>query len=159
MTTTEPMPELLEMYFADLDRALIGADARERAETVQAMREHAAEMLSLHGNSEQTAQHIITEFGPVEQVASAVTSAPATAAPAAPVTRTSWVDIFLLAGSVLSLLFFVFPLPAIAVLVWAILRIRQQTGNRALQRAALWISAVSAAFSVVMFTLHWINSL
>ena len=152
MTTTEPMPELLEAYFADLDRALIGADARERAETVQAMREHAAEMLSRHGNSEQTAQHVISDFGSVEQVAAAVTSAPVTAAPAA--ARIYWVDIWLLAGSILSLAFFVFPLPAIAMLAWAILRIRQHTGNRRMQKAALWISTVSAAFSVVLLTLH-----
>jgi hypothetical protein len=46
MTTTQPLPTLLEAYFADLDRALIGVDPRERAETVQAMRKHASEMLA-----------------------------------------------------------------------------------------------------------------
>ena len=52
MNSTEQMPALLEAYFADLDRALIGTDERERAETVQAMREDAAEMLLRYGVSE-----------------------------------------------------------------------------------------------------------
>ncbi|WP_104103050.1 hypothetical protein [Arthrobacter sp. 08Y14] len=156
MNTTEPLPALLEAYFADLDRALIGTDPRERAETVQAMREHAAEMLSRYGESEQTAERVIADFGPVEQIAAATTSAPATPAPAVP---RSWVDIWLLVGSIVSLLFFVFPFVAIAMLVWAILRIRQHKGNKALQRAALWVSAVSAVFAVGLYGLHVISIL
>ena len=104
MSTTERMPELLEAYFADLDRALTDSDPREHAETVQAMREHAAEMLSLHGNSEQTAERVIADFGPVEDVAAASTAAPAVPAPAA---ARSWADIWLLAGSVAGLVFYV----------------------------------------------------
>ena len=157
MNTTEPLPGLLEAYFADLNRALIGADPRERAETVQAMREHAAEMLSRYGNSDQTAERVITDFGPVEQIAEATTSAPPAPAPVSP--HYSWVDIWLLVGSIVSLMFFVFPLFAIAVLVWAILRIRQHRGNRALQKAALWVSAVSAVFAVGLSGLHAISVL
>ncbi|MBP3037563.1 DUF4190 domain-containing protein [Arthrobacter sp. zg-ZUI100] len=156
MNTTEPMPALLEAYFADLDRALIGTDARERAETVQAMREHAAEMLHRYGASEETAERVIGDFGPVEQVAAAATPMPAPASAPAP---RSWSDIWLLVGSVVSLMFFVFPLFAIAMLVWAIVRIRRNGGNRTLQKAALWISGVSAAFSIGMFISHVVHAL
>ncbi|MET4059095.1 hypothetical protein ABIB35_000626 [Arthrobacter sp. UYP6] len=171
MSTIEPLPVLLEAYFADLDRALIGTDARERAETVQAMREDAAEILNRYGVSEQTAERIIADFGPVEQVAAATTAAPTTAAPttaapttAAPVTSSpavprSWVDIWLLVGSIASLVYFVFPLLAIAMLVWAILRMRQHVGNRLLQRAALWVSAAAVVFSVGLFISHYIHAL
>ena len=98
MSATEPLPALLEAYFADLDRALIGADAREHAETVQAMREDAAEMLNRYGVSEQTAERIIADFGPVEQVAAATTAAPMASAPvtSSPAVPRSWVDIWLL---------------------------------------------------------------
>ena len=156
MSTTERMPELLEAYFADLDRALTGADPREHAETVQAMREYAAEMLSLHGNSEQTAERVIADFGPVEDVAAASTAAPAVPAPAA---ARSWADIWLLAGSVAGLVFYVFPLLSIAMLTWAVLRLRQHAGNRSLQRAALWVSVAAVVFSVGLFTLRLIRVL
>ena len=155
MSTTEPLPALLKAYFADLDRALIGADARERAETVQAMREDAAEMLNRYGVSEQTAERIIADFGPVEQVAAASTSAPVTSGPSVP---RSWVDIWLLVGSIASLVYFVFPLLAIAMLVWAILRRRQHVGNKVLQKAALWVSAAAVVFSVGLFISHYVYS-
>ncbi|WP_198410490.1 HAAS signaling domain-containing protein [Mycetocola zhujimingii] len=163
MTTTEPMPALLEAYFADLDRALIGVDARERAETVQAMREHAAELLSRHGASEETAERVIGDFGPVERVAASATPAPAAPAPAAPAPATPtpaarpWSDIWLFVGSITSLIFFVFPFVAIAMLVWAIARLRQNTGDRSLQRVALWVSVVSTALSVGLFISHLIH--
>ncbi|MDN3481427.1 hypothetical protein QMA10_05770 [Arthrobacter sp. APC 3897] len=153
MNTTEPMPALLEAYFADLDRALAGANERERAETIQAMREDAAEMLTRYGASEQGAKRVIAEFGPVEQIAAAATPAPAPAA-AASAARRSWADIWLLAGSIAGLLYFVFPPLAVAMLIWAILRWRQNTGNRTLQKAALWISGAAVVLSVVLFTLH-----
>ncbi|MCC3273561.1 hypothetical protein MUK71_01555 [Arthrobacter zhangbolii] len=151
MTTTEPMPSLLEAYFADLDRALIGTDPRERAETVQAMREDAAEMLNREGTSEQSAKRIIAEFGPVEQIAAAATSAP-TPGPA-PAPR-SWPDIWLLVGSIAALVYWILPFIGVAMMVWAIVRIRRNTGNRTLQRVALWISIASVALSGAIFLLR-----
>ena len=155
MTTTEPMPPLLKAYFADLDRALIGTDPREHTETVQAMREHAAEMLNRYGVSEQTAQRVITDFGPVEQVAAAATPAAAAAAAA----ERSWADIWLLVAAIAGLIFWVFPFIAVGVLAWAIVRIRRNTGNRSLQKAALTISGVSAVFSVGVLILRAVNAL
>ncbi|MCQ1951480.1 hypothetical protein NNX28_16280 [Arthrobacter sp. zg-Y859] len=155
MNTTEPMPALLEAYFADLDRALIGADPRERAETVQAMREDAAEMLAQEGASEKTAERIVVEFGPVEQVAAAATPAPA---PGPGPTR-SWADIWLLVGSIAGFVYWMLPFIAIAMLIWAVLRMRRNTGNRILQRVALWVSIAAVAFSVGLFIMHSVSSL
>ena len=156
MTTTEPMPALLEAYFADLDRALIGTDPREHAETVQAMREDAAEMLSRDGVSEQTAERIIAEFGPVEQIAASAPPAPAVASPAP---ARPWADIWLLVGSIIGLVYFLFPVLSVAMLIWAIVRLRRQVGSRALQKGALWVSGVAvffaAFFFVVRFSSFW----
>lgn len=153
MSTTERMPELLEAYFADLERALAGADPRERAETLQAMREHAAEMLTRDGRSDQTAERVIADFGPVEQVAAAASTAPPSA-PAGTAGPRSWTDIWLLAGSIASLVFYVFPLLAVVVLICAILRLRRSAGNRVLQKTALWISVVAVVLSVTIMFLH-----
>ncbi|MCC3276253.1 hypothetical protein LJ753_10265 [Arthrobacter sp. zg-Y20] len=155
MTTTEPMPALLEAYFADLDRALIGTDPREHAETVQAMREDAAEMLNRYGASEETAQRVIADFGPVEQIAAAATPAPA--APSDP--ARSWADIWLLVGSIIGLVYFLFPLISVAMLIWAIVRLRRHVGSRALQKGALWVSGLAvfcaAFFFIVRFSSFW----
>lgn len=150
MTATEPMPALLEAYFADLDRALIGTEPREHAETIQAMREDAAEMLNRYGASEQTVQRIIADFGPVEQVAAAASSVPS---PTPPAPR-SWADIWLLVGSIAGFIYWPFPFLAVAMLVWAVVRIRRNTGNRALQKAALWVSVVSSVLSVGLFIIR-----
>ncbi|WP_146363948.1 hypothetical protein [Arthrobacter yangruifuii] len=143
MTTTEPMPALLEAYFADLDRALIGTDPREHAETVQAMREDAAEMLNRDGASEQTAERIIAEFGPVERIAAAATPAPAATRP--------WADIWLLVGSILGLAYFIIPVLSIAMLIWAIVRMRRHVGSLPLQKAALWVSGASVGLAALLY--------
>ena len=153
MNTTEPLPALLEAYFADLDRALIGTDPRERAETIQAMREDAAETLSRFGDSDQTAERVIAEFGPVEQIAAAATPA-APAAAAAPAASRPWADIWLFVASVVGLLYFYFPVPAIAVLIWAAVRMRKHGGNRTLQKCALWISVAALAVFILLFSQH-----
>ncbi|AWB87437.1 hypothetical protein [Mycetocola zhujimingii] len=122
------------------------------------MREHAAELLSRHGASEETAERVIGDFGPVERVAASATPAPAAPAPATPAPAARpWSDIWLFVGSITSLIFFVFPFVAIAMLVWAIVRLRQNTGDRSLQRVALWVSVVSTALSVGLFISHLIH--
>lgn len=149
MNTAEPLPALLETYFADLDRALIGADPRERAETIQAMREDALEMLGQYGTSEQTAERVIAGFGPVEQIAAAATPAPpVAAAPAAP---RPWADIWLLVGSIIGLFYFYFPVLAIAMLIWAIVRKRKHAGSRPLQKGALWVSGIAVGLFLILF--------
>ena len=56
-------------------------------------------------------------------------------------------------------MFYVFPLLSIAMLTWAVLRLRQQAGNRSLQRAALWVSVAAVVISVGLFTLRLIRVL
>lgn len=58
-----------------------------------------------------------------------------------------------------NLVFYVFPLLSIAMLTWAVLRLRQHAGNRSLQRAALWVSIAAVVISVGLFTLRLIRVL
>ena len=154
MNTTEPLPALLETYFADLDRALIGADPRERAETIQAMREDAVEMLNQFGASEETAERVIAGFGPVEQIAAAATPAPpAFAAPAAP---RPWADIWLIVGSIVGFIYFLFPVLSIAMLIWATVRLRRHAGSRSLQKGAAWVSGIAVALFFILFIQRFI---
>ncbi|QHT54733.1 hypothetical protein GXP71_00530 [Cellulomonas sp. H30R-01] len=150
MTTTR-LPARLEAYLADLDRALVGTDARERAETIQAMREHAAEVLARDGDSDATVQRVIAELGPVEQIAASTTPAPPSPAPVA------WADVWLLVCAVASLALFVFPLVAVAALVWAIVRLRGSAGSRALQKAALVVSVASVVLATGLLVSHWVS--
>ncbi|MFC4613644.1 hypothetical protein ACFO3K_02875 [Cellulomonas algicola] len=150
MTTTR-LPDLLEAYLADLDRALVGTDARERAETIQAMREHASEVIARDGASDATVERVITELGSVEQIAASAT--PAGPAPAS----VAWGDVWLLVCAVASLALFVFPVVAVGALIWAIVRLRGSAGSRALQRAALVVSVVSVVLATGLVISHWVN--
>jgi hypothetical protein len=64
MSATPDFPPLVEAYLADLDRALAGADPRERAETVAAVREHAAELLARYGTTTSRRAACSTSWAP-----------------------------------------------------------------------------------------------
>ena len=145
MTTNPDFPPLVEAYLADLDRALASADPRERAETLAAVREHAAESLARHGTDDAAVRLVLDELGPVEVIAAEVTPAPAPVAAAGKIEAT---DVVLPLLAVL-----VWPLAPVA-LVWAIIRLRSGVGNRAMQWLTVVLSAIPTFGGVVFLFLH-----
>ncbi|MFD2027895.1 HAAS signaling domain-containing protein [Promicromonospora aerolata] len=148
MTTTPDFPTLVEAYLADLDRALAAADPRERAETVAAVREHAAESLAQHGTDDESVRRVLDELGPVEAIAAEATPVPA------PVTtgrKTEATDAVLAVLAVV-----LWPLAPVT-LVWAIMRLRAGVGNRALQWLTIALSAVTTFGGIVLLVLHAIS--
>ncbi|MGW2094269.1 HAAS signaling domain-containing protein [Promicromonospora sukumoe] len=150
MTTTPEFPPIVDAYLADLDRALASADPRERAETVAAVREHAAEALARHGWDDASASRVLDELGPVDAIAAEVTPAPAPAAPAlaAPAPKFEATDVVLPILAVV-----VWPL-AVVTLVWAIIRLRAGVGARGLQWLTIVLSAIPAVGAIVLLLLH-----
>ncbi|MFE6968908.1 HAAS signaling domain-containing protein [Isoptericola sp. NPDC057653] len=157
MTAAPAFPPLVEAYLADLERALASSDPRERAETLAAVREHAAEALALHGADDAGARRVLDELGPVDDIAAASTpaaSGPGGGPAAAQAPRTPAADVWLVVLAVASLAVFVVPLVAAAAVVWAVVRLRSGTGNRGLQRLALVVGAVSFAGALALYVSH-----
>ncbi|MFD7023424.1 HAAS signaling domain-containing protein [Promicromonospora sukumoe] len=154
MTTTPEFPPIVDAYLADLDRALASADPRERAETVAAVREHAAEALARHGWDEASAGRVLDELGPVDAIAAEVTPAPAPAAPApAPAPKFEATDVVLPILAVV-----VWPL-AVVTLVWAIIRLRAGVGSRSLQWLTIALSAIPTLGGILLLVMHSLNLL
>lgn len=152
MTATSDFPPLVEAYLADLDRALAAADPRERAETVAAVREHAAESLARHGTDDESARRVLDELGSVETIAAEVTPAPAPE-PVAPAAKVEATDVVLAALAVVF-----WPLAPVA-LVWAIVRLRSGVGNRVLQWVAIVFGAIPIVIGIVLLLTHVLSPL
>lgn len=150
MTATPNLPPLVEAYLADLDRALAGADPRERAETVAAVREHAAELLARYGSDDDAARRVLAELGTVDAIAAEVTPAPAPAAPArvAPAPKFEATDVVLPILAVV-----LWPLAPVT-LVWAIIRLRAGVGSRGLQWLTITLSAIPTVGGILLLVLH-----
>ncbi len=160
-------PPLVAAYLADLDRALIGADPQERADTLAAVSEHIDE--SLAGVDEPTGEQVrrvLDELGPVDRIAAAATPAPP-ATPTGPQTDDRWIGPAVLGAAVASVVLLVAapvlgaggflvltPVLALATLVVCIVRLRRPTHHRGLLQAAAALSAVvllaTVVFSVVL---------
>jgi hypothetical protein len=145
MTATPDYPPLVEAYLADLDRALAGADPRERVETVAAVREHAAELLARYGDDDESARRVLDDLGPVETIAAEVTPAPA---PVATAGTTEATDVVLVVLAIV-----VWPLSPVA-LVWAIVRLRARVGNRALQWLTVVLGAIPTLGGILLLLMH-----
>ncbi|MCP2285944.1 hypothetical protein APR04_004880 [Promicromonospora umidemergens] len=150
MTATPAFPPLVDAYLADLDRALASADPRERAETVAAVREHAAESLARHGTDNESARRVLDELGPVETIAAEVTPAPAPAAPAGTIEAR---DVVLAVLTVV-----LWPLAPVA-LVWTIVRLRSGVGNRVLQWFTIALSGIITFGGIALLVMHAVNLL
>ena len=149
MTATPDLPPLVEAYLADLDRALAGADPRERAETVAAVREHAAELLARYGSDDDAARRVLAELGTVDAIAAEVTPAPAPAtAAAAPASKFEATDVVLPILAVV-----LWPLAPVT-LVWAIIRLRAGVGSRGLQWLTITLSAIPTVGGILLLVLH-----
>ncbi|MGE9364343.1 HAAS signaling domain-containing protein [Isoptericola nanjingensis] len=154
MTAAPAFPPLVEAYLADLEHALAASEPRERAETLAAVREHAAESLALHGSDDAGARRVLDELGPVDAIAAASTpAAPAAAAPAAPA-ATPAADVWLVVLAVASLALFVVPLVAAAAVIWAVVRLRAGVGNRRVQTLALAVGTVSFVGAAALYVSH-----
>jgi hypothetical protein len=151
MTDTPTLPALIEAYLADLDRALAGADPRERAETLAAVRDHATEALSLRdGESDNAAiMRVLAELGPVDAIAAAATpvSSGLSTLLASRTSDPSKEDGPLLGVSILSL---IVPFLGVATLIWSSMRLWSRTGNRGRQIAALIVSIVTVIAHLVV---------
>lgn len=66
---------LVEAYLADLDRALSGADPREREDAIAGVREHIESLLAEGQHDSTTVEAVLGQLGPVEQIASEATPA------------------------------------------------------------------------------------
>ncbi|MFD7311081.1 HAAS signaling domain-containing protein [Promicromonospora sp. NPDC059942] len=148
MTTTPEFPPIVDAYLADLDRALASADPRERAETLAAVHEHAAEALDRHGWDDAAASRVLDELGPVDAIAAEVTPAPQSAVSVEKIEAT---DV------VLPVLAFVLWPLAPVTLVWAIVRLRSGVGKRALQWLTIVLSAIPTVVGVVFLLIHTLN--
>ncbi|GAA2220517.1 hypothetical protein GCM10010413_09680 [Promicromonospora sukumoe] len=148
MTTTPEFPPIVDAYLADLDRALASADPRERAETVAAVREHAAEALARHGWDDASASRVLDELGPVDAIAAEVTPAPTPAAPVPAPAKFEATDVVLPILAVV-----LWPLAPVT-LVWAIVRLRAAVGNRGLQWLTIVLSAIPTVGGIVLLLLH-----
>ncbi|MFJ3407897.1 hypothetical protein [Promicromonospora sp. NPDC090134] len=141
MTATPDFPPSVEAYLA----SLAVADPRERAETVAAVREHAAELLARYGTDEVSVRRVLDELGPVETRAAEVTPAPA---PVSAPGETEAMDLVLVVLAVV-----LWPLSPVT-LVWAIVRLRTGVGNRALQWLIIALSVIPSVGGIVLLLMH-----
>lgn len=133
-----------QAYLDDLDRALTGADARERADTLASVQEHLTEALPENPTTEDV-RRVLAELGPVDMIASTATDA----APATNSSRSAArLAVVALAAAVAGALLLL-PVPFIAVplaviaLVAAIVHLRSGTSGRQLAWAALTVAALT----------------
>ena len=79
---------LVHAYLSDLERALAGADPRERTDVLDGVREHLGEALG-DGAPVETAdvRRVIADLGPVEAIAAQATRAELLAPPTSPPVR------------------------------------------------------------------------
>ncbi|UJP41099.1 HAAS signaling domain-containing protein [Cellulomonas palmilytica] len=155
-----PAPEhpLVAAYLADLERALVAADPREREDTLDAVREHLLEALGAKPSTADVTE-VLTDLGSVDVIAASVTPAgrpPVVALAAAQETLTAPAVagrpagpdagsvVALVAGAFALLLVLLVPLLAIPValvaLVVAVLRVRRTAGSGALAWSAVVLS-------------------
>lgn len=141
MTTARtPMTHhpLVDAYLADLDRSLAGADPRERAETLAAVREHIDEALQERPDA---VREVLAELGPVDAIAASTTPAPAPRTPSRLPAVTLLVAVVGLAVLVVNP-FVAVPL-ALTALVLAVVQLRRHRPRPALSWAALVVAAAT----------------
>ena len=154
---------LVDNYLQDLDRALLDADPRERADTVAAIREHIGQALT-DSSSSADVNRVLQELGSVEMIAAEVTPSAVTPPAAQGVPRDSRVSkaaSILLALGIVSLLtspiFFVSLPFATVTLIWSIIAMRRQRKLAATRtfegsarlRAALVLSSLAIVISLL----------
>lgn len=145
---------LVRAYLDDLRSALAGVDPRERAETIDAVRDHIGDALADHDEpTDEDVRAVLARLGPVERIATAATPAfPKDAA------QPVWLPSALLLAAIasLSVVLLVPWLAAgvsLACLTASILVLRQTRGSKGLLRTAAVVSALCLAIVAVMAVL------
>lgn len=140
MTTTHSHHPLVEAYLGDLERALTGADPRERAETLASVREHLAAAVPA-GATAADVRRAIAELGSVDVIAAEVTPE----APLPPRRATDPLSTVAIAAAIAGAVLLV-PLPFVGVplaaiaLVAAVAHLRGKRQGRRMTWAALVIA-------------------
>lgn len=157
MTVTNPQHPLVLAYLDDLQRALVGVDARERADILVSVREHLAEALP-GSASDADVRRVLAELGPVDVIASAATPDADAAVPPRGDEGDSLAVVSAGAAVVGALL--LVPLPLVGVpfalfaLVTAAVHLRRSWRARRIAWAALLLAASTLLAAAVMaFTL------
>ncbi|WP_309134692.1 hypothetical protein [Cellulomonas sp.] len=143
---------LAQAYLDDLERALSGADPRERADTLASVREHLTEALPGNASSEDV-RRVLAELGPVDAIASIATGAAPATSPSRPTRGLAVVaTAAAIAGALLLL-----PVPVVGVplaligLVAAIVHLRTgERSGRPLARAALVVAVLTLLAAAVL---------
>lgn len=146
---------LVKAYLEDLERALAGADPRERADVLDGVREHLGEALG-EGAPVETGdvRRVLADLGPVEAIAAQATRAdqqPPTAAAPAPASDTTSLVALITAIAAAALFFIPFvsiPL-AVAALVTAAVHLRSPGARR----RRCWAAVAVAASTLLLMVL------
>jgi len=142
---------LVAAYLADLDRALIGSDPREREDTLEAIRDHLREALGEAPTSDDV-RGVLADLGSVDAIAAGTTpsasAATVTVVPAAPDAR---LDRGALVASVLALLLlFVSPWAGLPLALVALVVAVQRTRRGGDRSGAAWTAVVVSAATLVL---------
>jgi uncharacterized membrane protein YphA (DoxX/SURF4 family) len=143
---------LVVAYLADLDRALSGAEPRERADTLAAVADHIGEALGQDvPPTDQQVRMVLADLGPVERIAAVAT--PAAGRPVPELER--WVGVAVLLTAVAALVIAII-VPwlsaalAVAGIVVAEVLLRRRAGRLTELRAAAVINAVTLVVVAVL---------
>lgn len=153
---------LIDNYLQDLDRALLGADPRERGDTVATIREHIEQALTDSSSSADVNQ-VLQDLGSVEMIAAEVTPAHTQDTPRD--ARVSRAASILLVFGIISLLtspIFFISLPiAILTIVWSIIALKRQAkfsfSGSTHGRGRLWAALVLSSLAVIISLLALIG--
>jgi len=145
---------LVAAYLADLDRALIGSDPREREDTLEAIRDHLREALGEAPTSDDV-RGVLADLGSVDAIAAGTTpsasAATVTVVPAAPDARLDRGALVALVASVLALLLlFVSPWAGLPLALVALVVAVQRTRRGGDRSGAAWTAVVVSAATLVL---------
>lgn len=143
---------LVVAYLDDLSSALAAADPRERAETLDGVREHIRDALAAGGDASDSAvRSVLAQLGPVDPIAADATAV----VPGLLGERRDWMPVVVLTAAVVSLAVVV-PLPwlgaalALGSLIASLQMLRSSRPSSPLLRAAAVVSGICLAVVAVM---------
>lgn len=146
---------LVHAYLADLERALAGADPRERADVLDGVREHLGEALG-DGGPHETAdvRRVLADLGPVEAIAAQATRAelqpPVVGAPAVAPTGDTTSLVALITAIAAAAVFFI-PFVSIPLAVGALVTAAVHLRSPGARKGRCWAAiAVATAMLLLM---------